>query len=116
MRNILGDDALSASSRNQSLLLSATFWIPAVLLAVAVGASAMKKLPMSTWVRSGLMGLATWSVLVWVFRAVDIALTSDRGVAFIVVHVVLGVISITLAALVVGELRSPVERRTSSLR
>ncbi|MGB3411536.1 MAG: hypothetical protein WBA45_10085 [Microthrixaceae bacterium] len=114
VRNILGDDALSTSSRNQSLLLSATFWVPAVILAVAVGVSLVKKSPLASWVRIGLMGLAGWSVLVWIFRAVDIALTSDRGAAFIAVHVVLGLISIALAVLVVGELRSSVEHRTTS--
>ncbi|MGB6058797.1 MAG: hypothetical protein WBF71_11070 [Microthrixaceae bacterium] len=114
VRNIIGDDALSTSSRNQSLLLSATFWVPAVILAVALGISLVKKSPLVPWVRIGLVGLAAWSVLVWIFRAVDIALTSDRGAAFIAVHVVLGLISIALAALVVGDLRSSVEQRTAS--
>ena len=47
---------------------------------------------MALWV------LAGWTTLVWVLRAGDIALTSDRGAAFIAVHVVLAVVSIGLAA------------------
>ena len=113
VRNILGDDALSTSARNQALLLSATFWVPAVIIGVMLGLATAKKQPLGSAVGNGLMGLAAWSVLVWIFRAVDIALFSDRGAAFIVVHVVLGVISIVLAGLAVKEVRELGQQRTS---
>ncbi len=114
VRNILGDDALSVASRNKALLLSATFWIPAVVLAVAAGVSFVKKSPLAIWGRVGLLGLAGWSVLVWIIRAAGIALTSDRGAAFIAVHIVLGVISVVLALLVAVELRGPVQSQVST--
>ncbi|HTO01173.1 MAG TPA: hypothetical protein VL068_10905 [Microthrixaceae bacterium] len=114
VRNILGDDALSVSERNQALLLSVTFWVPAAVIAVMLILAVAKKSPLSPAARYGVIGLAAWSVLVWLFRAVDIALFSDRGAAFIVVHVVLGVISVVLAWLAVGEVRAFVQRRPSS--
>lgn len=47
--------------------------------------------------RAALWSLAGWTTAVWVVRAGDIALTSDRGAAFIAVHVVLAVVSIGLS-------------------
>lgn len=104
VRNILGDDALSVAERNKALLLSASFWIPAVVLAVAVVTTLVQKATLGAVTRAGLLALAGWSVLVWIFRIIGIAFTSDRGFAFIAVHVVLGVISIVLAALVASDL------------
>lgn len=114
LRNILSDDALSVASRNKALLLSTSFWLPALALAVGAGVAVARKTQFPSWVRIGLMGLAAWSVVVWVLRAVDIALTSNRGAAFIVVHVVLGVISIVLAGLLTAELRRPAAGRVAA--
>jgi hypothetical protein len=40
-----------------------------------------------------------WTTVVWVVRAGDIALGRDHEVAFVVVHVVLAVVSISLGIL-----------------
>lgn len=42
--------------------------------------------------------LAGWTIAVWVVRIVDIAILSDRGAAFIAVHLVLAAVSVGLAA------------------
>ena len=47
--------------------------------------------------------LVAWTTVLWLFRAGDIVLTSDEGVAFVVVHVVLAVVSIALGAWAVAE-------------
>jgi hypothetical protein len=65
-----------------------------VALAVAVLVSRGARLPT--------LGLAGWTVAVWVARLVDIALLSDHDVAFVAVHAVLAAVSIALAAWVTG--------------
>jgi hypothetical protein len=47
--------------------------------------------------RSATLALAGWTVAVWVVRIVDIALFSDHEAAFVAVHAVLAVVSISLA-------------------
>lgn len=49
--------------------------------------------------RSATLALAGWTVAVWVVRLVDIALLSDHEAAFVVVHAVLALVSISLAVL-----------------
>lgn len=53
--------------------------------------------------RATVCGLAGWTVAVWVLRAVDIALLSDHDAGFVVVHLVLAVVSIALAAWAVSD-------------
>lgn len=47
--------------------------------------------------RSATLALAGWTTAVWVVRLVDIALFSDHEAAFVVVHSVLAVVSVSLA-------------------
>jgi hypothetical protein len=63
-----------------------------VLLAVAVLVTRGRD-------RRAVLGLAGWTLGVWVVRAVDIAFLSDHGAAFVIVHVVLAVVSVALALL-----------------
>ena len=49
--------------------------------------------------RTATLALAGWTVLVWVVRIIDIAVFSDHEAAFVVVHTVLAVVSVSLAAL-----------------
>lgn len=105
--NALGDDALAGWDLAAPLLLSASFVLPALVLAVAWlvrSRAGRDPRPHPTGARGPLVtatvALAGWTTVVWVVRALDIALTSDRGAAFIAVHVALGVVSIVLAALV----------------
>ena len=48
--------------------------------------------------RRAVLALAAWTVAVWGVRGVDIALLSDHETAFVVVHLVLAVVSVALAA------------------
>ena len=55
--------------------------------------------------------LAGLTAVVWVVRIVDIVLLSDHGVAFTVVHLALGVVSVLLATRALGQVRRA-RRRT----
>ena len=57
------------------------------------------------WRGLAVRALAGWTIAVWVVRAVGIA-TGDHEAAFIAVHLVLAVVSITLAVLAVREQRA----------
>ena len=73
-------------------LLSLTF----VALAVWALASRASRPPV--------LALAGWTVAVWAVRIVDIALLSDHEAAFVAVHAVLAVASISLSVLAVRPL------------
>ena len=96
--NILADESLDGGGQAWRIALSMSF----VLLAVAAG---------WRWRRRGgpagrplvAEALAVWTIVVWVVRGVGITL-GDHDVAFIVVHLVLAVVSIVLAAIVLRSL------------
>jgi hypothetical protein len=48
--------------------------------------------------RGPVLALAGWTVIVWAVRLVDIAFLSDHEAAFVLVHAVLAVVSVALAA------------------
>ena len=103
IRNAVADPALDAGGRTGPLLLSLSFVLPALVLAVVLvlqwrGGPAARTVPAVT-------ALAGWTTAVWVLRAGDIALGGDHEVGFVVVHVVLAVVSITLGWLAVRSLR-----------
>lgn len=100
IRNVLADDAVSVWGQVGTVALSASFLVLSSILAVllvrrwrhgagSATASALTRV---------LVALAAWTTAVWIVRALDIALTSDRGAAFVVVHVGLGAVSIGLSA------------------
>ena len=90
--NIWRDDALDTGEKVGRTGLALSF----TLLAVAVVVTLWRRLPQASLVAVG--GLAAWSVAVWVARDVRIVL-ADHEVGFKVVHTVLAVVSIALAAL-----------------
>lgn len=108
IRNAVSDEALDDGGRTGPLLLSISFVVPALVLAVllVVAGRAHTSLgPAGSWL---LRGLAGWTTAVWLIRAGDIVLTSDRGAAFVTVHLVLAAVSIGLAAwAVTTDLRAP---------
>ena len=112
VRNILGDDAMSSSEQTRSLLLATSLWLPALVLLVALGVSLLRRRPLPQAARIGVAALGVWTVLVWLVRAYDIALMSDRELPFILVHLVLAVISVGLAVLAARALRPQVEDRS----
>ena len=79
-------NAVGADEGLGPVVLAVTF----VVLAVVVLASRCA--------RPAVLALAGWTTAVWAVRAVDIAVLSDHEAAFVVVHLVLAVVSIALAA------------------
>jgi hypothetical protein len=96
--NIWRDPALDGGERLGRTGLALSF----TLLALAVAVTVWRGAPRASRVAVG--GLAGWSVLVWVVRDARI-LAADHDLAFDVVHIALGVVSIVLAALAWREAR-----------
>ncbi|CAN5714076.1 hypothetical protein BH10ACT3_BH10ACT3_06910 [soil metagenome] len=112
VRNILGDEALTGSERVGPLVLSATMWVPALALAVALVVALVRHRPLGNAARIGVAALAVWTVLIWLVRAYDIAIVNDHEAPFIIVHLVLAAISIALAVLAARSMRPEVRERT----
>ncbi len=91
--NVWGDDDLTTGEKWGRTGLAMTFTV----LGLAVAWALWRR---TSWRRPAVLALAGWTTAVWVVRAVGIA-TGDHDAAFIVVHVVLAVVSITLSALAV---------------
>ena len=108
VRNIMNDPILSRSERTWPLILAASLWVPAAVLLVALLVNLLRKQRLAQPAKIGVMALGVWTTLVWLVRAFDIAFLSNRELPFIVVHVVLAVISIALAALAALSLRAEV--------
>jgi hypothetical protein len=113
VRNALGDQTLDGADRWGPLLLACSFLLPAAVLAVWTvgewrgGATVGRRSASSRL----LLVLVAWTTVVWVVRATDKAFGGDREPAFVAVHVVLAVISITLGLLALrGDRRSPAGR------
>ena len=106
VRNILGDDTISDTSRTWLLLLAASLWLPAIVLLVVLGRSLLTHRELPAPARVGVAVLGVWTTSVWLVRGADIALTSDEGAAFVAVHLVLAVVSVGLAVLAARSLRS----------
>jgi hypothetical protein len=97
IRNATADDALSSGARTFSVVLSLTF-VAFSVAAVVVLVRAWSR-PLARLDALVLRAFAGWTVAVWVVRIPMIAL-DDRSVGFKVVHAVLGLVSIGLAAVV----------------
>ncbi|MFL6205109.1 MAG: hypothetical protein ACJ739_07130 [Acidimicrobiales bacterium] len=95
IRNIWADDELSIGEQWGRTALALSFTVLAVVVLYAVIRSA-------TWQRLSVLVLAGWTIGVWVARSIGIA-TADHDGAFIAVHLVLAVISASLAGLAVRE-------------
>ena len=89
--NIWGDDELTSGEKWGRTALALSF----TALALAVAWALWRR---AAWLRTVTMALAGWTVAVWLVRSVGIA-TGDHDTAFVVVHLVLAVVSITLATL-----------------
>ncbi|MDD9368824.1 MAG: hypothetical protein PV358_01785 [Acidimicrobiales bacterium] len=98
--NIWRDEALDTGEKVGRTGLALSF----TLLAIAVVVTLWRRLPQASLVAVG--ALAGWSVAVWVVRDVRI-LFADHEMGFKVVHTVLAVVSIVLAALAWREARRP---------
>jgi len=93
IRNVLADDAVSTAGRALTLAMAGAF----VLAGIAVAVVSVR--PTTQVVQRRVVGAAAaYTVVVWLIRAADIAFAGDHTAAFIAVHVVLAVGSISLAA------------------
>ncbi len=105
VRNIMGDADLTGSERTWPLVLAASLWVPAAVLLIVLVVTLIRKKPFAKGATVGVAVLGVWTTLVWMVRAFDIALVSDRELPFILVHLVLAVISVGLAVLAARALR-----------
>ncbi|MSY78519.1 MAG: hypothetical protein F2694_02605 [Actinobacteria bacterium] len=105
VRNIMGDADLSTPERTWPLILAATLWVPAAVLLVTLLVTLLRKRPFAQAATIGVAVLGVWTTLVWIVRAFDIALVSNRELPFIAVHLVLAVISVALAVIAARSLR-----------
>jgi hypothetical protein len=99
LNNTLADDD---ADKPLSLALSASILVLAAASAVVLvrrRSSATTETDQRLW-----LAFAGWTVLVWAVRGIEITL-SDHNLGFKVVHVMLGVVSVVLAAAVVGVVR-----------
>jgi hypothetical protein len=96
--NIWRDDAASTTSKVGSAALALSFTVLAVAVVVAGWRRAWAVL------RPAVLALAGWTAAVWVVRSLTI-LAGDRSAGFKVVHGVLAVVSIALAAWATREIR-----------
>jgi hypothetical protein len=93
VRNAVSDGDLGFGERALSLLLAASF---VVLACFVLQAATRRRERLGRTV----LVLAAWTTLVWIVRGMSIA-TGDHSIGFVIVHLLLGVISIALAALAV---------------
>lgn len=110
IRNIWADDTLSTSEQVSSTALALSFTVLAIVAAVTVLRPVSRR-----GAAFGVVALAAWTVAVWAVRTPAI-LVHDHSAAFTVVHVVLAVVSVALAALAVREVRrAPARDATAPL-
>jgi hypothetical protein len=88
IRNALGDDELSTGGKVWAVGVATAFTVGGLAVLVA----ALRRSHLTTAVRV----LAAVTVVYWPVRVVQIAL-ADHGAAFVVVHTLLGVVSVGLA-------------------
>lgn len=113
INNALGDDALSSGSKAVSIGMAAAL----ILLALAAASLAIRT---AAGAPTLLRAFLAATVVVWAIRVPQIWLTEHPGVAnptaFNLVHTVLGVISIGLAALVWRSMpAAPVEQAAAGV-
>ncbi len=92
----LGEDDLSGAARAGKVALAVAFTLLGVALLTVAWRSRGRALRPT---EVGVVRLAAaWTVAVWIVRGIQIA-TADHEAAFVVVHLVLAVVSIGLAAM-----------------
>ena len=93
IRNVVGDDELTAGARTWRLIVAVAFLVLAALLAT---------LPLGLWHRRPLgstrlvAGFCLWTIVFWTVRGGGM-LFGDHDVGFKVVHTILALASIVLA-------------------
>lgn len=101
IRNAVADAALDDGGRSGPILLSASFLVLALVVATLLVPVARRRAgaAAASAFLVALGALAGWTTVVWVVRVADIAFAGDHDLPFVVVHSVLGAVSVALAAL-----------------
>lgn len=107
IRNIWGDDAVDTAGKVGRTALALSFTV----LAVAVAVAAAKRAPEA--LRWTVAALAAWTTGVWLVRSIGIV-AGDHDLGFVVVHLVLAMVSIALAAWAVSSTREARPDRTGA--
>ncbi len=103
VRNIAVDDELAGSDRIIRFALSGGFVVLGAT--VVVGLILARNLPeLPAWTKTAGLVLAFYGIVTWLFRGVDIAI-GDHSRGFIIVHLVLGLITIGLSLLALRSLK-----------
>ncbi len=114
IRNIWTDDELSTRGQWGRTALALSLIVPAVVVAGVLWRNRGERLLGPA--KAAVVGLATWTVVVWLVRGGSI-LVADHDTAFKVVHTVLAVVSIALSALAVRSVTAlPVGRAPVATR
>jgi hypothetical protein len=90
--NTMGDDE---ANKPLTLALALSVVVPVVAVGVVLVQARARRL--SEGEGRLLQAAAIWTVLVWLVRGAEIGLSSEHGAAFKVVHLVIGVVSVSLA-------------------
>jgi hypothetical protein len=105
--NIWADAELATGAKWWRTALAASFVIAGVAVLVTTWRLRRAQTTGSDSVIRMVVGIAaTWTTVVWIIRALAIAI-GDHDMAFIVVHLVLAVVSIGLAAWALVTVRRP---------
>jgi len=111
--NVLAQDDLTGAGRAARLALALSFTVGGVaLLTVAWRARGRTVCRAEALVVDV---VCWWTIVVWAVRGVQIAL-GDHDAAFIVVHVLLGIVSIALAAMTLRSTTMPLRHGTTGNR
>ena len=111
--NVLSQDDLTGAGRAARLALALSFTVGAVALLTVAWRARDRAL-----VRSEALVIDVvcwWTVAVWLVRGAQITL-GDHEAAFIVVHAVLGIVSIALAAVTLRSTTMPLRHGTTGNR
>lgn len=98
VRNVLADPSMHGADRIGPLLLAGSFVLLAATVALALLVDRGATGGGGRVLRAAVAVLGAWTTVVWVLRATSIALGGRHPIGFVLVHVVLAVVSVTLAA------------------
>jgi arginine exporter protein ArgO len=90
--NTMGDDS---ADKPLTFALALSVVVPVMVLGVVLVGARQRRL---TEVETRLFRAASvWTILVWLVRGTEIALSADHGLDFKIVHLVIGAVSVGLA-------------------
>lgn len=99
LRNLQADPDVAPLDEAVSLVLSGVSLVFVVgTFALVLRAKLGSRPALDALERGAYLAFAAWTIAVWLLRVVDIVI-SWRSIGFVVVHVVLGLVSVVVAAM-----------------